>query len=528
MSRFSVTFYGHACLKVNSGNSSFLMDPWFSTKGAFYGSWFQFPQNSQFKNKALEGVSDICLSHDHTDHLDTDVLLPALTQTPSLKIHVAKFQTDWFIRRVHRLLPGFEDRIIQHEPFERVSIGVDGSFFFLPEDSPAQIDSAIVCQANGKALVNLNDARLNTRQLLKIKELVGTVDYLTLQASGASEYPVNYTYPDDEMTQLRLDKRKNKLAACERVIDLLEANSVLFFAGPPVFLDAGLSWLNQPQEHSVFPDQLEVLREFESQRPDIVRRSFFLMPGDNLDDLNLWSNARISEPRYFAYTRKSEYIKGYARRINREIFDHGEPISDDDMLTHLTGIAQKSAYMSGKIQGPIVFAVQDRDSEKAYTVDFRNSTAYIGDCPEYLYRITAPASLVSKVVDGTATWDEVFLSFRTTIEEANEYLPHLKLLLKYLDSQVFDLLEGYEDTLSGHDGKVPMMSVNVGGRSRRIQRHCPHAGTDLAHQSTLNDDATITCLAHRLRFDLTTGECLNARGYRLQMEEDTPALTEKV
>ena len=109
------------------------------------------------------------------------------------------------------------------------------------------------------------------------------------------------------------------------------------------------------------------------------------------------------------------------------------------------------------------------------------------------------------MVAGSATWDEVFLSFRTEVEENGEYVPHVKLLLKYLDRQVFDQLERYEAGLTGKNQEVHMMTVSLGTESILVQRYCPHAGTDLMRQGVQNEDGTITCLAHRLCFDLRTG-----------------------
>ncbi|MGH9990069.1 MAG: MBL fold metallo-hydrolase, partial [Nitrososphaera sp.] len=88
------TFYGHVCLKVASAKGAIvLMDPWFSRHGAFFGSWFQFPENTPLLEEALEGVNDICVSHNHFDHFDPLVLLSGLAKNPALKLHIARFQT---------------------------------------------------------------------------------------------------------------------------------------------------------------------------------------------------------------------------------------------------------------------------------------------------------------------------------------------------------------------------------------------------------------------------------------------------
>lgn len=510
-------FFGHACLRVDHGSSSILMDPWFSSEGAFFRSWHQFPDNSEHRSTALDGVNGICLSHDHEDHLDPSVIIPILEGSSDVILHVAKFQSDWFIRRVRAVLPGLEDRIVEHAAFEPFNLESDLQLFFVPEDSPAQVDSAIVCRSNGKSLVNLNDARLNTDQLLEIKRTLGKVDYLTLQGSGASEYPVCYQYDNDDMEKRSLDKRHAKILACENVIDLLEVNRVLIFAGPPAFLDPDIMHLSRSSDTSVFPDQMEVLRDIESRRSDITDKSLFLLPGEDFDEENLWSNIDFTDSKYFPYTNREKYITDYAKVRSRQ-FGLGGSVDQNELLNHLNYVAQVSSFMAEKIGGIIVFDVISEDVNVAVSVDFDNKLAYLGEDSEATYRIQVPASLASKVLRGSATWDEVFLSFRTKIEERGEYLPHLKLLLKYLDHDVFDLLESFEGDLSASNEDIEMIDICSQGRKLQIQRFCPHAKTDLSRQSIINPDGTLTCLAHRLTFDLNTGYCINAKGYRIRVE----------
>lgn len=100
-------FYGHACLKQSSSDATaVLMDPWFSRSGAFFGSWFQFPENTPFLDEALEGVTDICVSHNHADHFDPSFLRYAFASNPSIQLHIPKYVTQWFLRRVHHFFAG--------------------------------------------------------------------------------------------------------------------------------------------------------------------------------------------------------------------------------------------------------------------------------------------------------------------------------------------------------------------------------------------------------------------------------------
>ena len=100
-------------------------------------------------------------------------------------------------------------------------------------------------------------------------------------------------------------------------------------------------------------------------------------------------------------------------------------------------------------------------------------------------------------------------------ERTDAFVAHFKPLLRYMDAELFRELEHYERRLDGEEETIDVM---FGGETFRVQRRCPHAGTDLEYHGRVNDDGTITCLAHRFRFDLRSGECKNARGYRLKVE----------
>lgn len=514
-----VLFYGHACLKLVASDGAVIMDPWFSREGAFFRGWFQFPENWPLLDAAFEGVSDVCVSHNHADHLDDSTLSLALERNPALRVHIPRYQSDFLLKRVARLLPAHRGRFVEHAPWEPFSAG-GASVFFVPEKSPGSVDSAIVASAGGRTLVNLNDSRLSSDQLLEIKGRMGAVDSLALQCSGASEYPVCYSYLPEEMRRRALKKRREKFELSIGLIDLLEPRRVLFFAGPPAFLDPAFSHLNARAEDSVFPDMLDILHEMQGRRPDIAERALFLLPGDAFDDAFLWPKTDLASERAAPYARKDEYLAAYARRrADLGPFDDGEPPAEKLALAHFDRMARLSPYLSASIGGEIVFVVRGRTRQDAYTVDFAARSAYAGRGKTPLYVLEFPASEFAAVLDGSRTWDDVFLSLRMRFDERTDrFVMHFKTVLRYMDPALFSTLEDYERRLHGEEHAVDMIDVTCGASSFRIQRACPHAGNDLERHGRADPDGTITCLAHRFRFDMKTGECLNARGYRLKVE----------
>jgi UDP-MurNAc hydroxylase len=523
MEKVEITFLGHACLKVlrADGRAAVLMDPWFSRHGAFFGSWFQFPENTPLTDEAIQGVTDICISHNHADHFDPELLLKALAQNPSLTIHIPAYQTTWFARLASGLLPGCERRrVTEHRAYQEFTIGTSElRAFFVPEESPGEVDSAIVCYDSSANVVDLNDARLTTGQLTRIRKILGNVDYVCLQGSGASEYPICYTYRPEDMDSRCVQKRRDKLDDCKKTIDILRPRRVLFFAGPPVFLDDTLAMFNDHSEKSVFPDQLDILREIEHSRADIAAKSLFLIPGDKFEDDYLWTKVDFRSERLVPYTRKAQYIEAYReRRGDLGSFDLGEPPDDMTLISYFERMPALSAYISACIGGEITFIIKGATSETAITVNFSTGTTHKGTADDPLYTLTVPASCLAAVLAGRATWDDIFLSLRMKFDERTDrFVPHYKTLLRYMDSELFQKVEQYERRVDVDTDDVEMMEVELFGKKVWIQRFCPHAGADLMNNGRVNADGTITCLSHRLRFDLRTGQCVNGRTYKLRV-----------
>lgn len=62
--------YTHACVRLEDGDRSLVIDP-----GVFTES------------QALDGATDVLITHVHADHLDADKLVVALTANPALKVY---------------------------------------------------------------------------------------------------------------------------------------------------------------------------------------------------------------------------------------------------------------------------------------------------------------------------------------------------------------------------------------------------------------------------------------------------------
>jgi len=71
-------FYGHNCFLIDFESTFLAIDPWLSKKGAFFGSWFQYPKNHHLQDSFIELTKNkkgfIYITHEHEDHFDIDTL----------------------------------------------------------------------------------------------------------------------------------------------------------------------------------------------------------------------------------------------------------------------------------------------------------------------------------------------------------------------------------------------------------------------------------------------------------------------
>jgi UDP-MurNAc hydroxylase len=111
------------------------------------------------------------------------------------------------------------------------------------------------------------------------------------------------------------------------------------------------------------------------------------------------------------------------------------------------------------------------------------------------------------VISGRARWEELFLSLRFSAwREPDVYNDYLVGLLKHADPSALDAVEAYETARDPNDTVV----VSSEEGSWEVSRFCPHAGEDLQVGSVVAD-GVLRCLGHNFDFDLSTGQCLNAR-----------------
>jgi UDP-MurNAc hydroxylase len=485
-------------------------DPWFARTGAFLGSWHQFPRNDHLDVPETFDVDWVAVSHEHLDHMDLSVLSKLPDHT---RVLIPNYPSKTFLQR---LILGGVRRIIELTPWEQFPLDTRGSWITaIPESSPMCQDSAFLFVADGRSVLNCNDARLTAAQARRAKFLAGDrLDVMTVQTSGASWHPICYSYPAEVTKKIELDKRIGKFRSVMRLVRSTAPELAVPFAGPPCFLDPELTRFNESLgADGIFPDAEQAVSWLAEHLP--AQRWSSFRPGDAIDlDTGVVTEDPISAR--FSYTDGLEdYIARYAadrRDAIASVHDGvGEPTSllATRFAEHFSRLGTLSPYFLTRIGMTVRFEVTGpnggnwdvRMDSTGLTVDLAGGA----DAPEYTF--TVEGRWLDAVLRGDIAWEDLLLSLRLRANrDPDRYNDYLIGLLKHASEPALKAIEAYETSRNTDQHIV----IRDGAASYEINRFCPHAGEDLSEGATIRN-GVLRCLAHNFEFDLQTGACLNAR-----------------
>jgi nitrite reductase/ring-hydroxylating ferredoxin subunit len=506
-----VTSLGHAGLRIETPDLRLLCDPWLSPHGAFLGSWFQFPDNSHLLTPQILDCDWVAVSHEHLDHLD----LPLLASLPEhVRVVVPRYPSP-ILRS--RLQAAGVRHVVELDAWERLPLNTRGDWMtVIPEQSPMCHDAAIMVVAAGRAIMHTNDARLSLTQARRaMTEVGGPLAFMAVQMSGASWHPICYEYPDDVTTRICAEKRTGKFKAVTRLLRGTQPSIAMPYAGPPCFLDPDLQrhnrWIPEP---GIFPDPAQAARWLGDRLPG--QPTLTLLPGDSVD---LGGGRVLKDPHWddFDWDDVEGYLDAYATRRAGEVatvhaaYPEPDPASalDERFAEHFRRLGSMSGYFLERIGLTLRFEVSGT-AGGTWDVVLGRPEVEVHLVPqqrEANYRLRLESRWLDAVISGRARWEELFLSLRFSAwREPDVYNDYLVGLLKHADPSALDAVEAYESSRDPDDTVV----VSSEEGSWEVSRFCPHAGEDLREGGVVAN-GVLRCLGHNFDFDLSTGQCLNAR-----------------
>jgi len=513
------TSVGHAGIFIETEFGSILCDPWFTP--AFFGSWFVFPRNDQLPADLLERMERadyLYVSHIHADHLDEEWLANHVRRDTTVLI--PGFPT----RELERILRGFGfTDIVRTVDGEEITLNGDLRIAIHVEtsitDGPGG-DSALVVSDGRSRVVNQNDCRTNDLNALNAH---GPVDLHWLQYSGAIWYPMVYEETPERMRELIDAKVDSQLTRAMRYVEAIDARAVVPSAGPPAFLDPELFHLNviDGDELSIFPDQRVFLRLLD----DAHRQGVLAIPGTTIDIAP--DGLRVTHPMAddeveAIFSHKRAYLERYQADVlpSLDAMKAGWTARTPDLLDTVRAWFEPLLAMAPTLRAGVasnVLLCADGDEPLDILIDFPNGQVREHDGEPYDFRFVIQRELVETVVAQRAVdWsNSLFLSARFRAWRAGSYNEYVYNFFKSLS------VERMRRTEAEALRKLDPDRSGLAGEETRIgdyvcERLCPHRRADLSVFGEIDGDHLV-CTLHGWKFDLETGDCVNAATRKLQI-----------
>ena len=505
-----VTSLGHAGLRVETSGARLLCDPWLSPEGAFQASWFQYPDNAHLMSDEIRAPDAVVLTQGERDRVDPWLLAQLATSAPAIACTTSA-------PSVRRLLKESADRrIVAATPWQRVEVAPGTTLFFVPEDSPLSRRAAVVLRDGGETLVDLGGTRLAPIQLEQIRDAAGgRIDLLCMQGATMSWYPSCYEYSDDRRREAARQKRLARFAYIVRALRILKPTHVMPFGGHPCFLDPELFHHNDGLEPGGFPDQKQYIAWLADRG---ISNAVAMMPGDSWDVTRrrretdaTWDAVSLSDRRRYL----TEYAERRRPHVDAVLARFPEPRESlwDSFRDYFEHLLLLSPYFNERIGIRIGFHITG-DGGGDWSVDFRPESRGVrptlDDCG-YEYRVAArwAQPLFSRALG----WDDFLYSLRLTARRSADKCNDHVRLLRFADEKLLRAVEKHEATARADD----TIAVHSGGKACRVQRFCPHAGSDLLDSGEVLPSGALRCLAHRYEYSLSDGRCLNGNAGTLRV-----------
>ena len=389
-----VTVIGHAGLYIESGDATVLVDPWLSGS-CYWRSWWHFPPSPAPEERWLRPTY-LYLTHHHFDHFHYPSLRRIDRQT---RVLIPRFGNGVMPEELSRL--GFA-QVVEMAHGRTLELGrLKLTSFQYGFD-----DSALVVVDPDATVVDLNDCKLRSGDLRRLRERFGRPDLMLKSHSWAQGYPNCYTAEDP--ADLEILSRQSYVADFLDSTGALEPRDAAPFASMVCFLHPE-TW----DRNADVVTPVEVADAFERE-PVTGTRLIIMKPGDTWDHDTTFN----SDPGDFYSNRPSwleklreEAAPAVGRSREEEA---GRSVSPDELTGYFTEFLRAVPRAAGLlVRRPVVFKVRDRDGY--YVLDWRRRRARMeATVPDgYASVIEVPAGvLAAAVADHIVHFVHISMRFR--------------------------------------------------------------------------------------------------------------------
>jgi UDP-MurNAc hydroxylase len=475
---FSLHFMGHNCYLVDGLETFLLIDPWLSNKGAFFGSWFQYPKNHHLRdeivNLSVKKKGFVYFSHEHQDHFDLDTLC---LLSPNTTIIIPSYRDKFLFKIIKE--NGFECIELEENKIKFLGESIIVKIFI--NEVGVNRDSAILVKTNNFVFFNQNDCKIFDR----LNEIDEKITYYSVQFSGATWHPACYSnYSAEERIEISQQKNKSKLANVVKAIKSLRPEYFVPAAGPAIFpyLDPQLSY----GRDNIFIHQDTLSKALESND---IKNVLFPVPGDIVDKTLIGKKfvlpptaTELESYRENTINFWDLYTSEFSRHdLERVVNERLDQIWDldfqcDTLLQFRWGESATEQF---------IIDLEAKRIINEFSVDFDKK-----------YILSADKKYFS-LMCSNYRWQDIYLSLRARpCREPDEFNNYINL---FLFSDVDNIRDGFMSTLGIPDERVLVKGWD--GAVYEINRFCPHQGADLS-AAEVNEKQELLCPRHGWRFSL--------------------------
>jgi len=485
-----VKFFGHNCFMLKGSQVNVLTDPWFTKKGAFFGSWFQWPINHHLLNTLKKDLINgnkviLYISHEHQDHFDIETLKKICSLIDICII--PKYPNNFLKSSLEKV--GFN--VKELEDLERYKLSDSDYIEIMIVDTGVNQDSMAIIGINDEIFINQNDCKVFDR----LNYLEGkNIKYYSVQFSGANWHPVCYDMNDDKKKKISKRKVLSKLINIKNSIELLKPKNYFPSAGPAIFPFLNFDFSTGSDNIFIHqPDLVNYLKNTDTEvvclRPGDVfeeHKNFIPIPPPKIDELEKIKNET-----------SCEFEKLDNKKINLSL-----------LIEQLKLRLEKIAHLKFDKCPSLIFEWDDEGILiQLNTNNIQHFTKYNFDYPREFMRIRASKSYFNLMADSRYRWQDIYLTLRAKVKrEPDIFNIFLNI---FIHSDVNNILEGFENTLNITNEKIVIYNSH-NNKNYKINRFCPHNGADLKN-AKIDKDGNLICPRHGWSFNLKdSGKCKSA------------------
>ena len=487
----NIKFFGHNCFLLEGKKVSLLSDPWLSERGAFFGSWFQWPINHHCKKLLRDKLSKnennyLYISHEHQDHFDKETLsyIKPYIKSCIIPEYYDSFLYDEIISLGYNVIviPDKTKHYFNDKDYIELMI----------VDTGVNHDSTAIVHIEDETFVNQNDCKIFDR-LVYLENI--RVDYYAVQFSGATWHPVCYEMSEVERKKISKKKVLSKLVAVRNAIKQIQPRYYIPSAGPAIFphLEQYLSF----GIDNIFVHQPDIKKFLKDTNIEVI----CLRPGDQLHKtLHL---DPIEPPNRI----ELDLLK---KNLSCEFYKYDDKNFDANRLIKMI-IARLEKIKDLKFSKcpNLIFDWGDY----GLTIDLNRGNVELINIKDYNWPesymcVKASPAYFSLMANPKYRWQDIYLSLRARVRREPDIFNTFINIFLYSDIE--NIRAGFGTTLNINDERIVVVNPH-NGKNYEINRFCPHNGADLK-DAKINNNGNLICPRHSWAFDLEQeGVCRTAQ-----------------